>query len=318
MLSGQQTWNPTIQPNLGEVPATVTYRLVSWQTGAAENANPRDCAIIVPNRTPSSATITLTRPETGQNATTIEYGQSVNVSGNLVDADGDLRGHSLWVVAPAADGSKNPSWDCISRPLDPDWWGGPASDNGWSGPWGNGHPSNGANSTVTGVFTPSRSGIWQLHTNGCDMSVWGPGDTKDLVVAKATPDGTYMPSVLLQYAGLTAAHLNATFVNPHNGASVAGVVSYNLVESGTIAQALEPGATPPLAPGTYTVRASISASDNYNAAHVDATLIVDGDPGGDNNNNNTSNWIENDLGLDPNAPNDANGDLEINIHTPVN
>jgi hypothetical protein len=317
MLSGQQPWSGTIQPGLAEVPGQIVYRLLSWQTGAAENANPVDCAIIVPNRAPSGAAVTLTHPETGQNATAIEYGQSVGVSGNLLDADGDLRGHSLWVIAPADDGSKDPEWYCISRPLDPDWWGGPTSNNGWNGPWGNGHPSNGTNSTVTGVFTPWRCGIWQLHTNGCDTAgAWGPGDTKDLVVAKATPNGTYLPAVLLQYAGLTAAHLNASFVNPHNGASVAGTVSYNLVESGTLGQALAPGMM--LAPGAYTVRASLSASDNYNATHVDATLVVDGNPDGDNNGNAIPNWIENELGLNPNAPNNANSDLEINIHTPVN
>jgi hypothetical protein len=230
-LSDTATWSGTVQPAGGTV-RKIIYRLLSWQTGSPEEVNFIDHVIDITNRAPSSAAITLTRPETGQTATAIEYGQGVNVSGNLTDADGDLKGHSLWVIAPAADGTKNTVWDCYSRPLAPDWWGDPRiSENGWSGPWGNGHPSSQGNSTVSGVFTPSRTGVWQLHTNGCDTSgAWGPGDTKDLTVTKATPAGIFTPKGMGSFDRLSGSMLNAAFRNPH-APSLVGSLKNQLVDT---------------------------------------------------------------------------------------
>ncbi|MDR1009761.1 MAG: hypothetical protein LBM04_01275 [Opitutaceae bacterium] len=97
--------------------------------------------------------------------------------------------------------------------------------------------------------------------------------THTFAVVKFTPSGTWSPGGLLQYGVLTAsAHLNAVFVNPHNGEAVTDAVSYNKVESGAPGQALTPGMMLPS--GTYGIRATLPASVWHHGAQVDATLTV--------------------------------------------
>ncbi len=289
-LSEPYTWIDTAQSAAGAA-GKIIYRLFSWQHGSPEEINSIDYEIAVANRAPASASILLSRTE-------IEYGQNVTVTGSLQDVDGDLKGHSLWVIAPTADGSKNPVWDCYSRPLDPDWWGDPRiSENGWSGPWLMGRPSSDSGSTVTGIFTPLRPGIWQLHTNGCDTSgAWGPGDTKDLAVTKATPVGTFTPKGMGSFDRLSASLLDAVFRNPH---------APSITLSGSISYTLNGGEVPIgqfIPAGVHILRAIYSGDDYHHAASVETLLTVIDDAGADNDGDGIPNGIEAALGTDPATP----------------
>jgi len=288
--------------------------------------------VISENRPPDIATLAL-------DSDSIEYGQSVNVTGYLHDPDGNLSAHSLWVVPPAHDGSLNPSAvpdgsldpspDAIGRSLFSDcsdWWSGSCSETGWSGPqWNSGHPSGGTNSTVTGIFTPYRAGTWQIYTNGRDAAkAKGPGATKTLNVAKTTPKGTFQPqnSAIKEGTPLTQAELNATFSNTNNSNfPVTGSISYTVASGGTD---LCPNGTTVtsgtiLPAGTYTIRATVNGDANYNGASVSATITVN-----DNldyvrfSEDGLTNRIKANLNLNLNAPaiNDPDA-LDINIHTPT-
>lgn len=301
-------WHDPAQPAAGSV-CKIVYRVYAWQEGGNEWSNYTDGTIIIQNSGPNHASIVL-------NGTQIEYGQTVTVTGTLKDPDGNLMGHSLWVVAPLADGTKNTEWDPYSRALNPNWWGYPdkISEAGWSGAWNDGRPSNGATSVVAGVFKPSRLGVWQLHTNGCDSSeAWGPGDTKDLTVVKATPECVFNTKVMAGYETITSSHLNAVFRNSHDQTiTPGGAITYTL-DGAPVSMGQNVSA------GSHTLCANYAGDTYHLAASATTTLTVIDNPNDDDDGDYVPNGIEARLGTSPSTPGvmDTTNALEIKILTPI-
>jgi hypothetical protein len=312
-VSDEYVWRDSAQPQAGG-PCKIIYRLYSWLDGTQEWANYVDREIIVQNSSPNGSGITLS-------AYTIDYGQNVTVTGLLNDSDGNLTGHSLWVIAPTATGEKNPNWDCYSRTLNPDWWGDSRiSETGWSGTWNNGQPSNGYASTVSGVFKPNRLGVWQLHTNGCDAyGAWGPGDTKDLTVVKATPipvaSGTFSDREMNAYIPIPQGYLDAAFRNPHDNQSLpTSGITYTLTMDDipvSLDEALEPG--------EYELCATYPGDENHTAASHVVLLTVSSSPNANDDGDPVPNAIEARLGTSSNNTGvmDTTNALGIKILTPI-
>lgn len=121
--------------------------------------------------------------------------------------------------------------------------------------------------TVTVTAIPDSAGNYSFPAGA--VTEW----THTFARVEVTPSGTWSPEGLPQYGALTAAaHLNAVFVNLHDGEPIYGAVSYNIIENGVPGRELAPGMTLP--PGEHAVRATLHASDDYGGAHVDAALVV--------------------------------------------
>lgn len=213
----------------------------------------------------------------------IDYGQSINVTARLTDQDGNLVKHTIWVNQPKADGSA--WWNPYTHPMSDNWTGSPVWSDGWSDiVWNDGLATGGTTSTLSSQFRPNRAGQWGIHTNGLDATGAGAADdghTLWITVSKATPTINGWNDQSRAGTGTFSSAFNVTLTNPHSSAVTApsGAVTFTVFSasgsgaSPTVGATV--GASTTFRPGTYVIRASYAGDGNYNSQTWDRTFTVE-------------------------------------------
>ncbi len=263
---------------MSSVPGTITFMAQSGDASGASSGYIYHTVTII-NRPPL---ITMSATPT-----TIEFGQSTNLTSVATDADGNLAFHGILVLNEAGT----------------DWYRSASTDH--STGWGN-HPTtndftsisytsgvtSGASSTRTAVHRPSYTGLPRTityHNNAYDGYVWASSDPANwaacvgyafVTLIKATPTQSGWVSQSWTGTGTAlAGSFNVVVSNPYSSAVTAptGTPTFSVVgASGAGAYptsgAVDAGTS--FYPGIYTVRCSYSGDTNYNPRDWDVTFTV--------------------------------------------
>ena len=245
---------------------------------------------------------------------TIAYGQSFDTTLRATDANADLSYFHL-VVASAAFNSSANNWEG-------------SSPDGWKWRHFRTNAVSGSDATITvpvqdynyGTPNPLPVGTYRLTLNAQDSlpnyTYSASNVLATLIVAKATPVGTFADRNFSGTHTLTAGDLNAAFANPYSGSVAAptGPATYRVVNaSGPLASPTSGAITvgTVLRAGSYVIRAEYPGDANYTSAIKDASFTVSLDPNADDDGDGVSNSLETALGLNPYDP----ADVSVSIYT---
>lgn len=263
---------------MSSVPGTITFMAQSSDSNGATSGYIYHTVTIV-NRPPL---VTMSA-----SPTTIEFGQSTNLSSTATDPDGNLAFHGILVLNETGD-----NWyRSIYTDHSTGWGNHPTTTDFTSISYSSGVAS-GSSSLRTAVHRPSYTGLPRTityHNNAYDGYMWASSDPANwaacvgyatVLVNKATPTQSGWAGQSWTGTGTApAGSFNVSILNPYSSAVTppSGAPTFSIVSAS--GAGVYPTSGPVTAgtvfyPGSYVIRCSYAGDTNYNARDWDVPFTV--------------------------------------------